>query len=150
MRNRLRTEEGAVMDPISVAFGSALVGAIATSAWQGVSKAVTALWRRVHPQQEAGGIGTELDELREQVLLARRDGDTATERALEGAWQLRIQQLLRADPALADELRRVLDQVLTPALTPAEQARINIIMTGSSHDSSTFTQIGTQTNYNRP
>jgi len=39
----------------------------------------------------------------------------------------------------------------SPALTPAEQTRIGtIIMTGSSHDSSTFTQIGTQTNYNRP
>ena len=138
------------MDPIMVAFGTALVGAIATSTWQGVREAVTGLWHRVHPQQEAGNIGTELDELREQVLLARRDGDTATESALEGAWQLKIQQLLRADPALADELRRVLDQVLTPALTPAEQAQINIIMTGSSHDSSTFTQIGQQINYNRP
>ena len=67
-----------------------------------------------------------------------------TERALEGAWQVRLAQLLRADPALAAELRRVLDQVLTPA----EQARVGtIIMTGSSHDSSTFTQIGTQVNY---
>ena len=109
------------------------------------------MWRRVHPRQKADDIGTELDELREQVLVARRDGDTDTERALEGAWQLRLQQLLRADPALAAELQRVLDQVLTPALTPAEQARVGtIIMTGSSHDSSTFTQIGTQTNYNRP
>ena len=64
---------------------------------------------------------------------------------------MKLQQLLRADPALAAELRRVLDHVLTPALTPAEQTRIGtIIMTGSSHDSSTFTQIGTQTNYNRP
>jgi len=139
------------MDPIVLAFGTALVGAIATSTWQQVRQAVTGLWRRVHPRQEAGGIGTELDDLREQVLQARRDSDTGTERALEGAWQLRLQQLLRADPALADELRRVLDHVLTPALTPAEQARIGtIIMTGSSHDSSTFTQIGTQTNYHRP
>jgi hypothetical protein len=138
------------MDPITIAFGTALVGAIATSAWKGVCDAVTGLWRRVHPGQEAEGIGTELDELREQVLLARRDGDAATERALEGAWQLRLQRLLRADPALATDLQQVLDQVLTPALTPAEQDRINIIMTGSSHDSSTFTQIGTQTNYNRP
>jgi hypothetical protein len=138
------------MDPIVLAFGTALVGAIATSTWQQVRDAVTGLWRRVHPRQEADGIGTELDDLREQVLQARRDGDTGTERTLEGAWQLRLQQLLRADPALAAELQRVLDQVLTPALTPAEQARINIIMTGSSHDSSTFTQIGTQTNYNRP
>jgi len=139
------------MDPIVLAFGTALVGAIATSTWQQVRQAVTGLWRRVHPRQEAGGIGTELDDLREQVLQARRDSDTGTERALEGAWQLRLQQLLRADPALADELRRVMDQVLTPALTTAEQTRIGtIIMTGSSHDSSTFTQIGTQTNYHRP
>ena len=139
------------MDPVVLAFGTALVGAIATDTWQHVREAVTGLWRRVHPRQKADDIGTELDELREQVLLARREGDTGTERALEGAWQVRLQQLLRADPALADELRRVLDQVLTPALTPAEQTRIGIIiMTGSSHDSSTFTQIGTQTNYNRP
>ena len=138
------------MDPIVLAFGPALVGAIATDTWPRVREAVTGLWRRVHPQK-ADHIGTDLDELREQVLLARRDGDTGTERAFEGAWQVRLQQLLRADPALADEMRRVLDQVLTPALTPAEQARVGtIIMTGSSHDSSTFTQIGTQTNYNRP
>ena len=138
------------MDPIVLAFGPALVGAIATDTWPRVREAVTGLWRRVHPQK-ADGIGTELDDLREQVLLARRDGDTDTERAFEGAWQVRLQQLLRVDPALADEMRRVLDQVLTPALTPAEQVRVGtIIMTGSSHDSSTFTQIGTQVNYPRP
>ena len=139
------------MDPIVLAFGTALVGAIATSTWQQVRGAVTGLWRRVHPQQKDDDIGIALDDLREQVLQARRDGDTGTERALEGAWQLRLQQLLRADPALAAELRSVLDQVLTPALTAAEQTRIGtIIMTGSSHDSSAFTQIGTQTNYYRP
>jgi hypothetical protein len=139
------------MDPVVAAFGTALVGAIATDAWQQVREAVTGLWRRVHPRRQDDGIGTELDELREQVLAARRDGDADTERALEGAWQVRLAQLLRADPTLAAELRRVLDQVLTPALTPAEQARVGtIIMTGSAHDSSTFTQIGTQVNYPRP
>jgi hypothetical protein len=139
------------MDPLVLAFGPALVGAIATDAWPRVREAVTGLWRRVRPRHEADDIGTELDELREQVLLACRDGDTSTEQALEGAWQVRLQQLLRADPALADELQRVLEQVLTPALTPAEQTRVgNIIMAGSSHDSSAFTQIGTQTNYHRP
>ena len=139
------------MDPIVLAFGTALVGAIATDTWQQVREAVTGLWHRVHPQQKADDIGAELDELREQVVLTRRDGDTGTEKALEGAWQVKMQQLLRADPALADELRRVLDQVLIPALTPAQQTRVGtIIMTGSSHDSSTFTQIGTQTNYTQP
>jgi hypothetical protein len=139
------------MDPVVAAFGTALVGAIATDAWQQVHEAVTGLWRRVHSQRADDGIGAELDELREQVLVARRDGDDGTERALEGAWQVRLAQLLRADPALAAELRRVLDQVLTPALTPAGQARVGtIIMTGSSHDSSSFTQIGAQVNYGRP
>jgi hypothetical protein len=139
------------MDPVVAAFGTALVGAIATDAWQQVHEAVIGLWRRVHPRREDDGIGTELDELREQVLVARQDGDAGTERALEGAWQLRMAQLMRADPSLAAELQRVLDQVLTPALSPAEQVRVGtIIMTGSSHDSSTFTQIGTQVNYPRP
>jgi hypothetical protein len=139
------------MEPIVLAFGPALIGAIATDAWPRVREAVTGLWRRGRARHEADDIGTELDELREQVVLARRDGDTSTEGALEGAWQVRLQQLLRADPALADELRRVLEQVLTPALTTAEQTRVGtILMTGSSHDSSTFTQIGTQTNYTHP
>jgi hypothetical protein len=139
------------MDPIVAAFGAALVGAIATDAWQQVREAVTGLWRRVHPRRQDDGIMAELDELREQVLEARHDGDAGTERALEGVWQLRLQQLLRADPPLAAELRRVLDQVLTPVLTPTQQARVGtIIMTGSSHDSSTFTQIGSQINYPQP
>jgi hypothetical protein len=139
------------MDPVVAAFGTALVGAIATDAWQQVREAVTGLWRRVQPRREDDAIGAELDELREQVLVARRGGDADTERALEGAWQVRLAQLLRADPALAAELRQVLDQVLTPTLTTAEQARVGtIIMTGSSHDSSRFTQIGTQINYPQP
>jgi hypothetical protein len=139
------------MDPVVAAFGTALVGAIATDSWQQVHAAVTSLWRLVLPRRAGDGIGAELDGLREHVLTARRDGDAGTERALEGAWQLRLGQLLRADPALAAELRRVLDEVLTPALTAVERARVGaIIMTGSSHDSSTFTQIGTQVNYRRP
>lgn len=52
------------MDPIVLAFGTALVGAIATGTWQQVSEAVTGLWRRVHPRQEVGDIRTEVDELR--------------------------------------------------------------------------------------
>ncbi len=111
------------MEPIVLAFGPALVGAIATDDWPRVREAVTGLWRREPARHRADDIGTELDELREQVVLARRDGDTSTEGALEGAWHLRLQQLLRADPEMADELRRVLEQVLTRTLTPAEQTQ---------------------------
>jgi hypothetical protein len=141
---------GQVMDPIVNAAGTALVQAIATDAWKQVKQAITSLWNRVRPGQASQTAG-ELDELRQQVLQARADNDRGTEQALEGTWQLRLQGLLQADPALAGELQQVLEQVLTPALPQAGQARIGaILMTGTSHDSSTFTQIGTQVNYGRP
>jgi len=138
------------MDPMVQAAGTALVQAVATDAWQQVKQAVARLLHRVRPER-ADRVDGELDELRAQVLQARADGDTGTERALEGAWQLRLQELLKADPALAADLRLVLDQVLTPALPASGQARIaTILMTGTSRDSSTFTQIGSQVNYGRP
>jgi hypothetical protein len=138
------------MDPIVQAAGTALIQAIVTDAWQQVAQAITGLWRRVHPRN-ADQVGRDLGELRRQALQAHTDSDTVTEQALEGAWQLKLQELLNADPALAAELRQVLDQVLTPALSAAGQARIGaILMTGTSHDSSTFTQIGTQVNYGQP
>lgn len=138
------------MDPIVQAAGTALVGAVATDAWQQVKQAVIGLWRRVHPGQ-ACRVSSELDELRNQVLQARADGDAGTEQALEGAWRLRLQDLLKTEPALAADLQQVLDQVLTPVLSEAGQARIGmIVMTATSRDSSTLTQIGTQINHGRP
>jgi hypothetical protein len=139
------------MDRIVLAAVTALAGAVVGDGWRQVHEAIAGLWRRGHSPQQADTIGAEVDQLREQLLQARRDGDTGTEQALEGAWQVKLQQLLRADPTLTAELQRVLDQVLTPALPPAGQTRIGtIIMTGSSHDASTFTQIGTQASYTRP
>jgi hypothetical protein len=135
------------VDPITQAAGTALVQAIATDAWQQVKQAVAALWRRAHPGH-VDQVGGELEELRRQVILARADGDARTEHALEGAWQLRLQELLRADPELVEDLRQVLDQVLTPAAAQAGTG--TIVMTGTSQDSSTFTQIGLQVNHGRP
>jgi hypothetical protein len=141
---------GAVMDPIAQAAGTALVQATVTDAWQQVKRAVVALWRRARPES-ARRVGGDLDELRAQVLQARADGDAGAEQALEGAWRLRLEELLRADPALADDLRQVLDQVLVPVLPADGRTRIEtIVMTGSSRDSSTFTQIGSQVNHGRP
>ncbi|MGH3773264.1 MAG: hypothetical protein ACRDRW_18025 [Pseudonocardiaceae bacterium] len=129
------------MDPIVVAFGTALVGAMATDVWQRARVGVVAMWRRVHPQQ-ADTVEADLEGLRGQVLDAREAGRADIEQALTGVWQGRLQQLLLDEPAVAVELRRVLDESLTPVLTPAEQARIGtIIMTGTSHDSSTFNQV---------
>ncbi|MEV4220802.1 hypothetical protein [Nonomuraea sp. NPDC049725] len=123
------------MDPIVLAAGTALVRVMATDAWQSALDGVVALWRKARPEQ-ADAVEVELVEVREQVLEARRDSDADTEQALAGAWQIRLRQLLRADPGLAMELQRVLDEVLTPALKPAEQERIGSLVmkaTASGH-----------------
>lgn len=136
------------MDPIVVAFGTALVGAMATDVWQRARASVVTLWQRVHPHQ-AETVEADLESLRAQVLDARQAGRADIEQALTGVWQGRLQQLLLDEPTLAAELRWVLDDTLTPVLTPTEQARIGtIIMTGTSHDSSTFNQVaGNQITY---
>ncbi|MGH3832714.1 MAG: hypothetical protein ACRDRS_20130 [Pseudonocardiaceae bacterium] len=136
------------MDPLVVAFGTALVGAMATDTWHQARASVVALWRRVHPQQ-ADTLEADLEGLRDQVLDAREAGRADTEQALTGVWQGRLQQLLLDEPAVAAELRQVLDDTLAPVLSPAEQSRIGmLIMTGTSHDSSTFNQVaGNQITY---
>ncbi|MFF0768531.1 hypothetical protein ACFYUK_06495 [Nonomuraea wenchangensis] len=118
------------MDPIVLAAGTALVTAMATDAWQSAREGAVALWRKARPEQVEAveAVEAELVEVREQVLQARRDDDADTEQALAGMWQVRLQQLLRADPSLAPQIQRVLDEVLTPALAPAERERIGSLV----------------------
>lgn len=141
------------MDPITVAAGSALVGAMATDAWEQIREAVVALWRRARPEA-ADTVGPELEELRAEVLRARRDTDEDTESALAGAWRLRLHQLLRqaAEDAqdtaqrtaqsraqhtaqstasaaeLAAELRGLLDELLLPALSTDERTEVRALV----------------------
>ncbi|MDT0608668.1 hypothetical protein [Streptomyces lancefieldiae] len=109
------------MDPIVVSAGSALVGAMATDGWERARTALVSLWRRARPEQ-ADTVGAELAAVRAQLLVARNAGDADTEEALAGSWRLRLQELLAENPALTDELRRLLDQELTPAMTTHTQA----------------------------
>ena len=123
------------MDPIVLSAGSALVGAMATDAWQQARAATVALWRRTRPDS-ADHIGAELEALRTQILAAREHRDPDTEEALAGAWRLHLQQLVAAEPTFADELRRLLADHLAPALAAHEQAeRVRrTVMTAEAHD----------------
>ncbi|MGW2722366.1 hypothetical protein [Streptomyces sp. NPDC001492] len=130
------------MDPIALAAGTALVGAMANDAWQGARTAVTALWRRVRPEQ-ADAVDAELAETRAQLLSARGAGELETEQALAADWQLRLQALLRADPAVADELRNLLDTRLTPLLAPDERSQVGfLVMKAEAHGSGRVYQAG--------
>ncbi|MER7485604.1 hypothetical protein ABTY20_06755 [Streptomyces sp. NPDC126497] len=109
------------MDPIVVSAGSALVAAMATDGWERARAALVSLWQRVRPEQ-AGTVGAELATVRARLLIARNAGDTDTEEALAGTWRLRLQELLSEDPALADELRRLLAEDLAPAMAAHTRA----------------------------
>ncbi|MFF6955022.1 MULTISPECIES: hypothetical protein [unclassified Streptomyces] len=89
---------------------------MASDAWEDARATALALWRRVHPERVAT-VEAELAEVRTDVLAARDSGDAETETQLAADWQRRLQRMLDADPALAAELRRVLDE-LSPAAAP--------------------------------
>ncbi|MGJ6966247.1 hypothetical protein ACSDR0_30495 [Streptosporangium sp. G11] len=130
------------MDPIVMAAGTALVTAMATDAWQQARAGAVALWRRFAPEQ-VKTVEAELDEVRDQILAARREEDVETEQALAGEWRVRLARLLRQDPQAAAELRRVLDEVLAPALPAADRTRIkSIVMNATAHDDSRVYQAG--------
>ncbi|WFE28492.1 hypothetical protein O7623_04575 [Solwaraspora sp. WMMD791] len=130
------------IDPIAAATGAALIQAIATDAWEKARDGAVALWRRVRPQQ-ADAVAAELVEVRDEVLIARRDGDTDTEQGLVDDWQRKLQRLIRQDPAFAAELRSLLDDTLTPLLPPADQQQVgSITMTATARDSGCVYQAG--------
>jgi hypothetical protein len=115
------------MDPLVLAAGTALIGAMATDAWQQARTAVVAWWRKAHPGR-ADTVEAELETARAQVLVARERGDEDTEQALAATWRLRLQEMLDQDPAAGPGLRHLLEEHLTPALPTAEQSRVQQII----------------------
>jgi hypothetical protein len=124
-----RFGERGKVDPatLAAAAATAVVAAMTTDAWQQACSAVVRLWQRVHPSR-AETIGEELAEVRQEVLVARKRGDTETETDLVGDWQRKLKRLLDADPEIADELGRLLDNVLAPSLDQPDQERVRSIL----------------------
>ncbi|MEO3809001.1 hypothetical protein ABGB17_08355 [Sphaerisporangium sp. B11E5] len=123
------------MDPIVLAAGTALITAIATDAWEQARTGVVTLWRRVRPE-EAAAVERELTEARAEVLACREEGDTEAETTIAEAWQVRLQRLLREDPTMALELRRLLGEVCAPppaAPPPPAPVVLNATATASGN-----------------
>ncbi|MEV6155519.1 hypothetical protein AB0L53_34775 [Nonomuraea sp. NPDC052129] len=123
------------MDPIVVAAATALVGAMATDAWQQTRAVVVAWWRKVRSEQ-AETIQAELEATQIQVLAARERVDPDTEQALAGIWRLRLQQMLDEDPAIGQQLQRLMDEHLAPSSRSGKQLRIQQNITAHARDQS--------------
>ncbi len=125
------------MDPEITALagsaGTTMVTLMATDAWQRARDGMVALWRRVHPDR-ADAVRAELDATRSDLLAARGTGDSLSEEELRGEWQGRLRRLLIAEPQIADELRRLLDELSPPGQdTPAPGTQVRLQARASGH-----------------
>jgi hypothetical protein len=87
-----------------------IVQTLATTAWEQAETAIGALWRRAHPGR-AETVEAEITEAHEQLVTARDAGDDQAEDDLVAAWRFRLRGLLFTDPGLADDLRRLVEQL---------------------------------------
>ncbi|MFE0772113.1 hypothetical protein [Streptomyces sp. NPDC058861] len=92
------------------AAGAAVVTVMATDAWERTRDGVVALWRRASPSR-ADGVEGELEATRDDLLVARESGDDLTEQELREEWTGRLRRLLREQPEVAVDLRRILDEL---------------------------------------
>jgi hypothetical protein len=103
--------------------GNTLVTLLATDAWEKARSAIGRSWKLVHPAS-AAVIEAEMAEARAALVADVGQDEQSREvlvTALRAEWTARLQRLLVTHPQAADELRRVLDEELIPALPPASQ-----------------------------
>jgi hypothetical protein len=122
------------MDPEIAALagtaGTTVVTLMAGDAWQRTREGVVALWRRVHPER-ADSIYADLEATRTEVLAGRAAGDPQSEEELTAEWQGRMRRLLAGEPAIAEDLRRLLDEI-SPGCAESS-SRIRMRATASGH-----------------
>lgn len=111
--------------------GTTLVTLLATDGWERARDGVAALWRRVRPGR-ADTVTAELDATREDLLAAQASGDGDAVQELETEWRGRVRRLLSEQPEVADELRRLLDEI-----SPPEEAAGAGTVTVTQHASAT-------------
>jgi hypothetical protein len=101
------------------------------------------LWNRWQPGREAV-LEAELDDSRAEISSAGADADLVREE-LAAEWSRRLRRMLAADPAVASELRRLLD-VLGPMLDEAVTHKSDIRMNAKASGSGRVYQAGRDMN----
>jgi len=101
-----------------------IMSLLVTDAWENTKAAVAELWWRVYPDR-AARVEADLADTHTELLAVHAAGDTQTEQDLTGDWQRKLRRLLRNDPAAADQLRAILDELSSalPARTQRHGAR---------------------------
>ncbi|OEV05528.1 hypothetical protein AN219_36145 [Streptomyces nanshensis] len=109
--------------------GTTVVTLMATDAWERTRDAVTGLWRRVHPER-AESVTAELEATRED--LTAEESDEEVVEGLQAEWRSRIRRLLVSRPEVADELRRLLEELDVPGEAAAPAVTQHATATGQA------------------
>jgi hypothetical protein len=107
-----------MLEALAVAGAAALVGAMATDAWQAARVEFAKLFGRGDRQKQELA-DRRLDQAAAQVTQADHDNQDRIRGELLAAWQVRLQDLLDEHPDLEEELRTLTAQV--QAQLPATQ-----------------------------
>ncbi|MFF3956167.1 hypothetical protein ACFYY1_23510 [Streptomyces sp. NPDC001890] len=87
---------------------TALLGHMVSDAWTHTRDRVARFLAR---GEETGGVDEELEASRAELIAARDGDDPDAVADIEDEWRLRMRRALRADPAAAQELRLLLDEI---------------------------------------
>ncbi|MEV0117420.1 hypothetical protein AB0H77_29995 [Streptomyces sp. NPDC050844] len=98
-----------MLDELVMAGGTAVVGAMATDSWVLARTRVAELFRRRGGEERQQAIEGQLDS--NARLVAEADDSDQVRQTLLPLWQLELRSLLQRDPAAAEELRALIDEV---------------------------------------
>jgi hypothetical protein len=122
--------------------GTRLVTALASTAWEKISEAVTGLWRS-HRGDEAERVASSLADTREGILSAQGPSDLLVRRFAVDAWQARFRELLAEQPDAEAELRRLVESGFQPAAPATASAWTGDVRTDNrAWDGGTIYNVG--------
>ncbi|MDW4897329.1 hypothetical protein ACIG0A_23830 [Streptomyces californicus] len=111
----------AELTALAASGATTFVGLMATEAWSQVRGRLAGVLGRGEGDEV---IDAELEESRAELTAARAEGDQQAAADIEAAWRNRLRRTLRADPAAAEELRAVLEE-LAPQQSSGPAVAIN-------------------------
>jgi hypothetical protein len=129
-----------VLAELAAAGGSALVGAMATDAWQATRSWMAGLFGRGGPAEQAA-IEAQLDG--HAALVAQAEDPDEARESLVAVWQLQLRSLLRHHPEVEEDLRELVarvqealpvsQQTWVQTNIARDQATQNIVQHGTLH-----------------
>lgn len=98
----------AELTALAASGATAFVGLMVTEAWTQARGRVARFLAR---GEDVDVIDAELEESREELIAARRNGDEDGAADVAAEWRIRLRRALRDNPEAAEELRELLDEL---------------------------------------